>query len=70
MAHTDLERFLRSLSTHSHLRRAFAEDPEKVMSEAGLSAEEQKLVRSRDVAAIKKYLGDSYLAAIKIQLTD
>ena len=68
MAYRDLEQFLRNLSMHSHLRQAFAKDPESVMSEARLSDQEKALLRAKDTAGIKKYLGDSYLAAASIHL--
>ncbi len=68
MAYRDLEQFLRNLSKHSHLREAFKKDPQKVMSEAGLTAAERKLVLGKDKAAIKKYMGDKYAAALSIQV--
>ena len=70
MAYRDLEQFLRNLSTHATLREAFAKDPEGVMREAGLSDQEMQLLRAKDTDAIKKYLGESYLAAVMIHLTD
>jgi hypothetical protein len=69
MAFRDLELFLRNLSTHASMRAAFNRDPETVMKEAGLTETEKKLVRGKDVQAIKKYLADRYMAASQINLT-
>lgn len=68
MAFRDFEQFLVNLSKHASLRAAFKRDPEKVMTESGLSDTEKKLVRAKDVKAIKKYLGDKYLAAISVNV--
>lgn len=70
MSWQNLEHFLRDLSMYSHMREKFRTDPDGVMSDAGLTADEMKMVKANDVAGIKKYLGDNYAAAAKINITD
>ena len=68
MSWQNLEHFLRDLSMYSHMREKFRVDPDGVMADAGLTDEEKKMVKANDVAALKKYLGDNYVAAAKIQV--
>jgi hypothetical protein len=71
MAHENLHAFLVALSTHKQLRdtlKAGGPGAEKLMKEAGLTAKERALVKGGDKAKIKKYLGDSYAAAAKIDV--
>lgn len=73
MAYNDLHDFLVMLAKHPKLRKtvsAGGPDAEKLMEEAGLSKAEKALVRSQDKAAIKKYLGDKYSAAILIRFDE
>ena len=72
MAHDKLHAFLVALSTHKQLRdtlKAGGKAADELMKEAGLTATERALVKGGDKAKIKKYLGDSYAAAAKIQVT-
>jgi hypothetical protein len=73
MAYSDLHAFLVMLAKHPKLRkvvRAGGPEAEKLMEEAGLSKTERTLVRSQDKAAIRKYMGDKYAAAILIRLDE
>lgn len=70
MSWQNLEHFLRDLSMYSHMREKFRTDADGVMSDAGLTEEEKKMVKAKDVAGIKKYLGDNYSAAAKIDIAD
>ena len=70
MSWQNLEHFLRDLSMYSHMREKFRTDPDGVMSDAGLTDDEKKMVKAKDVVGIKKYLGDNYVAAAKINITD
>ncbi len=61
--------FLLELVQNPEKAEAFRKDPNKVMAEAGLSEEDQKLLRSGDPQAIraaidKDRLGDSYITII------
>lgn len=71
MAYQDLYAFLVAVSKHASLRSTLKKGgaaADALMSEAGLSSAEQKLVKSGDKAAIKAYLGDRYAAASKINI--
>jgi len=73
MAYQDLQAFLVALSKHPSLRATLKKGgaaAEKLMDEAGLTAIEKALVRGGDKDAIKKYLGDRYAAAAKINIQD
>lgn len=69
MALKDLHSFLVALSKHADLQTAFKGNKDKVMTEAGLDATEQNLVRSGDVDGIRTYLGDEYAKASAIKVT-
>ncbi len=58
MALQDLQKFLLDLSEQPGLRTQFKESPDEIMTAAGLTEEEQALVRSGDEKAIRSYLGD------------
>lgn len=63
--------FLLELAQDPEKAEAFKKDPDKVMAEAGLSEEDQKLLRSGDPQAIREAideerLGDSYVTVIFI----
>jgi hypothetical protein len=70
MSWQNLEHFLRDLSMYSHMREKFRTDPDGVMSDAGLTDDEKKMVKSNDITGIKKYLGDNYAAAAKINIVE
>ena len=73
MAYQDLQAFLVTLSKHASLRAVMKKGgpaAEQLMDEAGLSAQEKALVKGGEKAAIKKYLGDRYAAASKINISD
>lgn len=73
MAYQHLHAFLVALSTHASMRATMKKGgaaAEQLMTEANLSPAEKALVRSRDKAAIKKYLGDKYAAAAKVNIVD
>lgn len=69
MATQSLEKFLRDLSADPTLRAAFREDRDKVMTRAQLSDVEKELIRKNDEAALKQYLGDTYLAGLAVNLS-
>jgi hypothetical protein len=52
----DLASFLHSLSEDAALQRAYANDPEGTLREAGLSDETIQIVLSRDLEKIKAVL--------------
>ncbi len=54
MREPKLTRFLRRLTTNGEVRRRFANEPENVMNEAGLSLAQQKVIRSRNARRIAK----------------
>lgn len=68
MAYQDLEQFLRNLSKDPDFRAAFQKNRQQVMSDAGLSSEEQALVLGGDKDAIRKYMGETYGAAQMIEI--
>lgn len=71
MAYQNLHDFLVTVSKHAALRATLKQGgaaAEKLMTEAGLTAREKALVRKRDQAAIKQYLGDSYAAAASVNI--
>lgn len=73
MAYQDLQAFLVTLSKHASMRAVMKKGgaaAEKLMEEAGLSTQERALVRGGDKAAIKKYLGDRYAAATKVNIQE
>lgn len=73
MAYQDLQAFLVALSKHSSMRATLRKGgaaADQLMAEAGLSAQEKALVRDGDRTAIKKYLGDRYAAATKVNIID
>jgi len=73
MAFQDLQAFLVAVSKHPALRATLKKGgaaAEQLMSEAGLTEVEKALVRGRDKAAIKQYLGDRYAAASKVNIWD
>jgi len=73
MAYQDLQAFLVTLSKHASMRailRKGGPAAEQLLDEAGLSTQEKALVKGGDKAAIKKYLGDRYAAAIKVDIAD
>jgi len=73
MAYQDLQAFLVMLSKHASLRATMKKGgpaAARLMDEAGLSAQEKALVEGGDKAAIKRYLGDRYAAAIKVNISD
>jgi len=71
MAKQDLQHLLLALSRFSDVESAFATDPERVMTEGNLSAEEKGLVRAKDADKIRAYLGDDAAAAmIKFKADD
>jgi hypothetical protein len=73
VAYTDLHEFLRMLAKHPKIRKSVrtgGPEAERLMKEAGLSNKEMALVRSQDVGAIKKYLGDKYMAAVSVHFED
>ncbi len=64
-----LREFLTALATDASQLTAFQANPDKAMQDAGLSSEEQELVKSRDEARIRQYIqgsgeGDTFLVAI------
>jgi len=72
MAYKDLYEFLVAVSKHASLRATLKKGgaaADALMDEAGLSKDEKDLVRKGDKAAIKKYLGDKYSAASKVNIT-
>lgn len=73
MAYQDLQAFLVALSKHPSLRSTMKKGgaaAEKLMDEAGLTTIEKALVRGGDRTAIKKYVGDRYAAATKVNIQD
>ena len=70
MAWKDLEHFLVDVSMNPNLRMRFDADPDAVMDGYRLSTEEKALVKSKNADAIKKYLGDQYTAAMKIDVAE
>ena len=48
--------FLTMLATDSAKYAAFQESPEKIMEEAGISVEEQDLLKTNDEQRIREYL--------------
>ncbi len=73
MAYQDLQAFLVALSKHPSLRATMKKGgaaADKLMDEAGLTAIEKALVRGGNREALKKYLGDRYAAAAKINIQD
>lgn len=68
MANRDLHHFLIALSRFSSLGNDFKKNPDRVMTEANLSAEEKKLVLEGDAKKIRAYLGhDLPAVAIKFK---
>jgi hypothetical protein len=73
MAFQDLHALLVAASKHPSLRTTLkkgGKEAEALMTEAGLSAQEAALVKSGDKEKIKKYLGDRYAAASKVNVWD
>ncbi len=73
MAYQDLHALMVAASKHPSMRstlRKGGAEAEKLMSEAGLTEAEKQLVRSGDKEKIKKYLGDRYAAASKVNVWD
>lgn len=73
MAYQDLQAFLVALSKHPSLRATLKKGgpaAENLLMEAGLTAVEKALVRGGNRDAIKKYLGDRYAAAAKVNIAD
>jgi hypothetical protein len=71
MSHENLHTFLVAVSNHKPLRDILKQggpEAEKLMKDAGLTPRERALIKGRDKAKIKKYLGDSYAAASKINI--
>jgi hypothetical protein len=64
MAKQNLQHFLVALSRFSNLGSDFKQDPDRVMTEAELSAQEKKLVRQGDAKKIRDYLGDERPAIV------
>jgi hypothetical protein len=64
VAKQDLQQFLVALSTDPELRQRYKEDPDGVLAEAGLTAEESALVKSGDTDAMRSYLGDEAAGAM------
>lgn len=62
--------FLTALSTDAEKYAAFQDNPEKTMEEAGISPEEQELLKSNDEQRIREYLheksGVPLTASIKL----
>jgi len=69
MAWRDLERFLVDLSASQPLKKQLKSNPDAAMKGYKLTAQEKKLVRAGDRAAIRKYLADKYAAALEVQVT-
>jgi hypothetical protein len=67
MAKQNLHHFLVALSRFSNLGSDFKKDPDRVMTEAELSAQEKKLVRQGDAKKIRAYLSDDRLAAVLVK---
>jgi hypothetical protein len=64
-----LREFLTALATDANQLTAFQANPDKAMQEAGLSPEEQELVKSQNEERIKQYLqasgeGGTFLVAV------
>ena len=73
MAYQDLYAFLVAVSKHPSMRATLRKGgaaADQLMKEAKLSPQEIALVKSGDQAKIKKYLGDKYAAASKVQISD
>lgn len=69
MDHETLYRFLVDLSKSAGTYDSYQADKEKVMTEAGLTNEEQALLMKGDEAEIRKYLGDECACAAQIKLS-
>ena|GEM_PF-1564979 len=63
----NLQHFLVAVSRFSDLSNDLKKDPDRVMAEAKLSAQEKKLVIEGDAKKIRAYLGDERLAAALIK---
>ncbi len=71
MAYTDLYDFLIALAKHPSLREILARKDaaaDALMTEAGLSLAEKKLLDDGDEAALRKYMGDEYAKALLVSL--
>jgi len=66
MAKQHLQHFLVAISRFSDLINDLKKDPDRIMTEAKLSAQEKKLVRQGDAKKIRAYLGDD-LPALQIK---
>lgn len=69
MPHVKLHEFLVALSKHKSLREAFAKDSSGVGAEAGLTGSEIALVKGKDEAKIRTYLGQKFSDASMIKVT-
>ena len=63
---SNFSKFVREMSEAAARMEEFDENPERVMSEAGLSEEEKELVRAGDEEAILTALGQEGLEALPI----
>mgnify|MGYP002626795349 CR=1 FL=1 len=59
MSHNTLQKFCTQLTTDPALWAAFRANPEKVVADAGLSDEEQKLFTTGPYGKLMTYLGRS-----------
>ncbi|HET9767336.1 MAG TPA: hypothetical protein VFS60_10840 [Thermoanaerobaculia bacterium] len=58
MASQHVAAFINKLSTDPSFRAAYKADPDAVMDQEGLSAEDKAVLKSGDPDAIKGHLGD------------
>ena len=58
MASQHVAAFINKLSTDPNFRAAYKANPDAVMDQEGLSAEDKAVLKSQDPDAIKSHLGD------------
>jgi hypothetical protein len=58
MASQHVAAFINKLSTDPNFRAAYKADPDAVMDQEGLDAQDKAVLKSQDPDAIKAHLGD------------